>query len=115
MPPGAEKINYCDDDRCPDELPEDDEGCDFSNETTWINPLYDAYVPSVSLVDYLQNEHLYFTHASTHDISDDRYQWNRKLDYLFTNTTWVPRSEMTHQEAQLESDHVAVSAKWIVP
>ena len=46
---------------------------------------------------------------------DDRYQWNRKLDYLFTNTTWVPRSEITHQEAQLESDHVAVSAKWIVP
>ena len=115
LPPGAEKINYCDDDRCPDELPEDDEGCDFSNETTWITPLYDTYVPSVSLVDYLQNEHLYFTHASTHDMSDDRYQWNRKLDYLFTNTTWVPRSEMTHQEAQLESDHVAVSAKWIVP
>ena len=115
LPPGAVKNNYCDDDRCPDELSEDDEGCDFSNETTWLNPLYDTYAPSVSLVDYLQNENLYFTHASTHDIGDERYQWNRKLDYLFTNTTWVPRSEETHQEAQLESDHVAVSAKWIAP
>ena len=115
LPPGATKNNYCEEDRCPDELPEDDEGCDFSNETTWINPLYDTYVPSVSLVDYQQNEQLYFTHASTHDINDERYQWNRKLDYLFTNTTWVPRSEITHQEAQLESDHVAVSAKWVVP
>ena len=115
LPPGATKNNYCEEDRCPDELPEDDEGCDFSNETTWINPLYDTYVPSVSLVDYLQNEQLYFTHASTHDINDERYQWNRKLDYLFTNTAWVPRSEITHQEAQLESDHVAVSAKWVVP
>ena len=115
LPPGATKNNYCEEDRCPDELPEDDEGCDFSNETTWINPLYDTYVPSVSLVDYQQNEQLYFTHASTHDINDELYQWNRKLDYLFTNTAWVPRSEITHQEAQLESDHVAVSAKWVVP
>ena len=115
LPPGATKNNYCEEDRCPDELPEDDEGCDFSNETTWINSLYDTYVPSVSLVDYQQNEQLYFTHASTHDINDERYQWNRKLDYLFTNTAWVPRSEITHQEAQLESDHVAVSAKWVVP
>ena len=115
LPPGATKNNYCEEDRCPDELPEDDEGCDFRNETTWINPLYDTYVPSVSLVDYQQNEQLYFTHASTHDINDERYQWNRKLDYLFTNTAWVPRSEITHQEAQLESDHVAVSAKWVVP
>ena len=115
LPPGATKNNYCEEDRCPDELPEDDEGCDFSNETTWINPLYDTYVPSVSLVDYQQNEQLYFTHASTHDINDERYQWNRKLDYLFTNTAWVPRSEITHQETQLESDHVAVSAKWVVP
>ena len=115
LPPGATKNNYCEEDRCSDELPEDDEGCDFSNETTWINPLYDTYVPSVSLVDYQQNEQLYFTHASTHDINDERYQWNRKLDYLFTNTAWVPRSEITHQEAQLESDHVAVSAKWVVP
>ena len=115
LPPGATKNNYCEEDRCPDELPEDEEGCDFSNETTWINPLYDTYVPSVSLVDYQQNEQLYFTHASTHDINDERYQWNRKLDYLFTNTAWVPRSEITHQEAQLESDHVAVSAKWVVP
>ena len=115
LPPGATKNNYCEEDRCPDELPEDDEGCDFTNQTTWINPLYDTYVPSVSLVDYQQNEQLYFTHASTHDINDERYQWNRKLDYLFTNTAWVPRSEITHQEAQLESDHVAVSAKWVVP
>ena len=58
---------------------------------------------------------MYFTHASTHDDNDERYQWNRKLDYLFTNTAWVSRSERTHQEAQLESDHVAVSAKWVVP
>jgi endonuclease/exonuclease/phosphatase family metal-dependent hydrolase len=115
LPPGAVKNNYCDNDRCPDEKSEDDEGCDFSNETTWISALFDSYVPAVSLVNYLQDENSYFTHASTHDASDERYQWNRKLDYLFTNTDWVPRSMVTHQDAVLESDHVAVAAKWVVP
>ena len=115
LPPGAAKNNYCDNDRCPDEEKEDDEGCDFSNETTWISALFDTYVPAVSLVNYLQDEDSYFTHASTHDAIDERYQWNRKLDYLFTNTDWVPRSTVTHQDAVLESDHVAVSAKWVVP
>ena len=115
LPPGAAKNNYCDNDRCPGELTKDDEGCDFSNETTWISALFDRYVPAVSLVNYLQDEDIYFTHASTHDASDERYQWNRKLDYLFTNTDWVPRSAVTHQDAVLESDHVAVSAKWVVP
>jgi len=115
LPPGAVKNNYCDNDRCPDEDSEEDEGCDFSNETTWISALFDSYVPAVSLVNYLQDENSYFTHASTHDASDERYQWNRKLDYLFTNTDWVPRSTVTHQDAVLESDHVAVAAKWVVP
>jgi len=115
LPPGAVKNNYCDNDRCPSESTEDDEGCDFSNETTWISALFDSYVPAVSLVNYLQDENSYFTHASTHDASDERYEWNRKLDYLFTNTDWVPRSTVTHQDAVLESDHVAVAAKWVVP
>ena len=115
LPPGAAKNNYCDNDRCPGESAEDDEGCDFSNETTWISPLFDSYIPGVSLVNYLQDENRHFTHASTHDINDERYQWNRKLDYLFTNTDWVPRSTITHQDAVLESDHVAVAAKWVVP
>ena len=77
--------------------------------------MFDTYVPAVSLVDYLNDENLYFTHASTHDTSDERYQWNRKLDYLFTNTSWVALSAVTHQDAVLESDHVAVGAKWVVP
>ena len=115
LPPGAAKNNYCDNDRCPGESAEDDEGCDFSNETAWIRPLFDSYIPAVDTVNYLQDENRYFTHASTHDASDERYQWNRKLDYLFTNTDWVPRSTITHQDAVLESDHVAVAAKWVVP
>ena len=115
LPPGAAKNNYCDNDRCPGESAEDDEGCDFSNETAWIRPLFDSYIPGVSLVNYLQDENRHFTHASTHDANDERYQWNRKLDYLFTNTDWVPRSTVTHQDAVLESDHVAVAAKWVVP
>ena len=115
LPPGAAKNNYCDNDRCPGESAEDDEGCDFSNETAWIRPLFDSYIPAVDTVNYLKDENRYFTHASTHDANDERYQWNRKLDYLFTNTDWVPRSTVTHQDAVLESDHVAVAAKWVVP
>ena len=38
LPPGAVKNNYCENDRCLGESAEDDEGCDFSNETTWISP-----------------------------------------------------------------------------
>ena len=110
LPPGAVQNNYCNEDRCPDELPENDEGCDFSNETTWISPLYDTYIPAVSLVDYLLNENMYFTHASTHDDNDERYQWNRKLDYLFTNYNNWSETGKTHQDAKLYSDHIPVSA-----
>ncbi len=118
LPPGAAKIDYCMEDKAPDESfhgPNDDpkhkEGSYFGNEVTWLQPLYDNYTPDVPLPEYLSNEAKYFTHTTRHPDG----AFDRKLDYLFTNRQWVPGSVVTHHEAGPWSDHAPVTAKWEAP
>jgi len=126
LPPNAAKTEYCAIDYCEkDEFTteklhnkdEHREGSYFSYEKAgslekeWINDLYSKYTPAVSLADYSADEDKYFTH--TPDFSKAA-GWDRKLDYLFTNGTWVAGSDSTHQEAVEESDHIPVSARWVV-
>lgn len=110
LPPGAVKTNYCADHICPDEDPADQEGCDFSKETTWLQDLYDTFQPAVPLAEYLANEANYATHTP-----DPEGFWQYKLDYLFTNGSWVTDTYTTHQDAVDWSDHTPVSARWEVP
>ena len=116
IPPTATKTDYCLEDACADEdafhVGDDNhrEGSYFTPEITWLQELYDKYSPAISLTEYNQNESQYFTH--TPEINGT---WDRKLDYLWTNTNWVPGSACTMQEAVEASDHVAVIAKWEVP
>jgi hypothetical protein len=42
-------------------------------------------------------------------------QWDRTLDFLFTNYFWVGNSVITHQEAVRESDHAPVSVLFPLP
>ena len=110
LPPGAVKTNFCIENLCSGENPDEKEGCDFSKEVTWLQDLYDTYIPAVRLDDYLANEEIYFT--STPDWGGD---WQKKLDYLFTNYKWAVSSDITHQDATKLSDHTPVSASWEVP
>jgi endonuclease/exonuclease/phosphatase family metal-dependent hydrolase len=116
LPPGAQKTDYCLEDKCADESfhgsndnPKHKEGSYFTPEITWLQPLYDSYMPAVTHTAYLADESSYFTHSP----SADRF-WDRKLDYLFSNYPWISGSDSTHQDVPY-ADHVPVSAKWEVP
>ncbi|NQU27119.1 MAG: endonuclease/exonuclease/phosphatase family protein [Candidatus Marinimicrobia bacterium] len=116
IPPTATKTDFCLEDACNDEddyhVGDDNhrEGSYFTPEITWLQELYDKYSPASSLTAYNQNESQYFTHTPNLNGA-----WDRKLDYLWTNTNWVPGSAITLQEAVEASDHVAVIARWEVP
>ena len=113
MPPNASKLDYCLEDQCENESyhtdkePRHKEGAYFAPEITWLNDLYKTYKPAISLEEYGAQELKHFTHSP-----DDNLILDRKLDYLWTNTSWSGGT--THQEATTLSDHIPVSAFWIV-
>ena len=117
IPPASDSTDFCDEDKCPGESfhgPNDDpqhkEGSYFAPQISWLQDLYDTYMPDVPLEEYLSNQEHYFT--STPDWNGF---WNRKIDYLFTNYKWVPGTNSTHQDILNLSDHIPVSVKWEVP
>lgn len=110
LPPGAAKTNYCLEELCSGEDVDDKEGCDYDQEITWLQQLYDNNVAAVPLEAYLLNEENYFTNTSLGDGF-----WQKKLDYLFTNYKWIAGSDSTHQDATSLSDHCPISVKWEVP
>ncbi|MBN2093726.1 endonuclease/exonuclease/phosphatase family protein [candidate division KSB1 bacterium] len=117
LPPGTLVTDFCMQDKCDDESfhgPNDDPqhkpGSYFTPETDWMQPMYDTYYPAVPLDVYVAHQTDHFTHTP-----DPQRFWDRKLDYLFSNQSWVPGTFFTHQEAMRLSDHAPVSAKWEVP
>jgi endonuclease/exonuclease/phosphatase family metal-dependent hydrolase len=116
LPPGSDSTDFCDEDRCPDEhfhgpgdTPFHKEGSCYTPEHDWLNPMYDTYLCSVPLNDYLANPARYYTHTT-----DRHAAWDRKIDYLFSNKPWLTGSSRTHQEIVNLSDHIPVSARWVV-
>jgi endonuclease/exonuclease/phosphatase family metal-dependent hydrolase len=111
LPPNALKTDYCLEDQCSNESYhsggelEHKEGAYFTPEITWLQPFYNSYTPAISLSEYGNNESDHFTHSP-----DNNLQLDRKLDYLWTNTSWI--SGKTHQEATALSDHIPVTAIW---
>ncbi len=117
LPPGSDSTDFCLQDRCPDESfhhsgdsPLHKEGSDYTAERTWLQPMYDAYAPDIPLLDYQADQQRCFTHCT-----DRTAFWDRKIDYLFTNSEWLPHSTVTHQDYSQLSDHVPVSSEWRVP
>ena len=117
LPVNATRLDFCLADKDDDEHfhgPNDDPyhkpGKYFGDEITWMQSLYDSYIPAVSLEDYGANESFYFTHAV-----DTSIPYDRKLDYLWSNDPWIAGSDSTHQDGRHLSDHAAVSAEWEVP
>jgi endonuclease/exonuclease/phosphatase family metal-dependent hydrolase len=117
LPPGSDSTDFCDEDRCPDEhfhSPGDDplhkEGSNYTPEREWLTEMFNTYPSSVPLADFQANQARYFTHTT-----DRSAAWDRKIDYLFSNSTWLKEGSITHQEILNLSDHVPVSARWVVP
>ena len=84
-------------------------------EGDWMDPLYTAYDPAIPLDDYVEDYPSYYSHTTK---SDGAY--NRKLDYLFTNLTWVAGTGKVHNQemgAGLTrlSDHAPVAVKMVLP
>jgi len=113
IPPNASKLDYCIEDQCEDESyhssgkPKHKEGSFFGSEYTWLEPLYNKYSPAISLSEHSLHETDNYTHSP-----DNKLKLDRKLDYLWTNTAWL--DGMTHQEATELSDHIPVSARWVI-
>lgn len=121
VPPGAIKLDYCLEDACTGEVFHTDadggphlEGSYFQyfeDENQWLQPFDEEYLPAVSREVYLAEESPYFTHSAEVDSTDENYDWNRKLDYLWTNVQWITGSDSTHQDGKKLSDHAAVSCR----
>lgn len=124
VPPGS-VIDFCESDKCDDEICDGDfenndayQGSYFSHfdgEPDILLPLYNSYSSAIPADDgsiLLPENH---THApSTSMINDSTYtKHDRKLDYLFTNGSWLEGSGYTHQAAWKLSDHMPVSAVYI--
>ncbi len=117
LPPGSDSTDFCLKDRCqgehfhaPGDNPLHKEGSNYTPEKEWLTGMYASYYPAVPLAAYAAGQSSYFTHAT-----DRTAQWDRKIDYLFSNSAWLPGSDITHQELLKLSDHVPVSARWAVP
>ncbi|MCX6230586.1 MAG: endonuclease/exonuclease/phosphatase family protein [Bacteroidetes bacterium] len=111
VPPGSDITDYCIQDICPGEsyhvtasgTPHKD-GSNYTPEVSWLTNLYSKYKPAVPTNLYLQNQTKYFSHTIR-----PTHFWDRTLDYLFTNKSWIDSTVVTHQEATVESDHAPVS------
>jgi len=103
----------------PDSVCEDEEyiADDYRTQSDWLRPWYENFSAAVSLEDYAANNDAYFTHT----VNAEGF-WNRKLDYLFTNATWVAGSDQTLQsesqggfETMSLSDHAPLIAELELP
>jgi endonuclease/exonuclease/phosphatase family metal-dependent hydrolase len=116
LPPGSDSTDFCLVDKCSDESfhrvgdnPFHKEGSNYTPEKTWLIDIYNRYVPDIPLAQFRAEQKRYFTHTV-----DRSAFWDRKIDYLFTNTHWVANSTTTHQEFVDASDHAPVSIRWEV-
>jgi len=117
LPPGSTKTDYCLEDICPGEPYHQDgsdpyhkPGSDYSPEQEWLWPIYGTYECALPLAVYLANQPDYFTHTTR-----PTENFDRTLDYLFTNLHWVANSTVIHQDAFYESDHAPVSSFLVLP
>lgn len=76
LPPGSKQTKGFADSACEEEFLADD----FSQESTWLQGLYDHYESAIPLIDYQANNTPYFSHSTSQQVF-----WNRTLDYLFSN------------------------------
>lgn len=103
IPPGSKKRRDFPDSACTEEFLADD----FSEETDWLDSLYDNYESAIPLSDYRADNAPYFSHTT----SKDGF-WNRTLDYLFSNRPMsngaVLQRKVGNVDTMTASDHAPV-------
>ncbi len=92
IPPGSKMVNDFPDNAC---KTGDFQADDFSNQIDLLAPLYKRYHAAIPLDEYQGNNAPYLSHTT-----DKNGFWNRKLDYLFTNASFVKGSGMVHQDVE---------------
>ena len=117
VPPGS-VTDFCLSDMCASEDYHTDgaeeyhkEGSYFENfegEPDILLPLYNAYNSAIDSADVNLPIHLTHGPSTSYEINDIKF--DRKLDYLFTNGSWIDSLSQTHQDAWELSDHLPVSA-----
>jgi len=100
LPPYSKQTSKFEDSVCTDE---DFEADNYSSETEWMTPFYNSYRAAIPLNEFKKNNSKYFSHTT-----DKNGYWNRKLDYLFTNGSFVPTSGNTLQQWMQVSDHAPI-------
>ena len=115
IPPNSKKYEDFNDDKCA-------EGSDFASlgfkdQLNDMQIFYDDYQAAISQEEYDAENSAFFSFTS-----DKNGFWNRKLDYLFTNGTFVKFSGLVHQdkahggtETMPLSDHAPLSVLYVLP
>jgi endonuclease/exonuclease/phosphatase family metal-dependent hydrolase len=113
LPPGTSTVKGFPDSACTDG---DFEADDYSGEEEWMSPYYHTFKSAVALDSYISNNAPYFTHTT-----DRGGFWNRKVDYVFTNCSYVSENGSVYQRASESgadpmslSDHCAVAARVVL-
>lgn len=100
LPPGTKKLSNFPDSVCTEEYLADD----FTDETKWLEGIYDEYEAAIPLTDYQADNTPYFSHTTAKEGF-----WNRSLDHLFSNQPMtdgkVLQNEIGGIEAMTASDH----------
>ena len=117
VPPGS-IIDFCESDKCEGEICDGDyenntvyQGSyfeHFEGEPDILVPLYNAYDAAIDSSE--TGLEVNFTHAPSTSYAMNNIKYDRKLDYLFTNRTWVDSLSKTHQKLWELSDHMPVSS-----
>lgn len=100
LPPFSQQTSNFDDSVCTDE---DFEADNYKSETEWMMPFYENYKVAIPLENFKENNSTHFSHTT-----DKNGYWNRKVDYLFTNGSFVPTSGNTLQQWMQVSDHAPI-------
>jgi endonuclease/exonuclease/phosphatase family metal-dependent hydrolase len=116
LPPGSDSTDFCAEDMCPGESfhhtgddPMHKEGSDYTPDKNWLKSTYTDYQCAIPLAKFQANQSTYFTHTTR-----PGQFWDRTLDYLFTNKSWVVNSGKAEQSYLMESDHAPVTARFIL-
>ncbi len=104
LPPNTKQTQNFDDSVCEDA---DYDADDYSAETDWMKPYYEAYQSAICLGEYSNDKLKHFTHTT-----DKNGFWNRKTDYIFTNKHFISGSGQTIQDWMEASDHAPVTVNY---
>lgn len=114
IPPNSIVYENYDDDACADDP--DFAAQSSKNELDIMTMFTKNYTAAIPQDVYDNNNSLYYSFTS----KEDGF-WNRKLDYIFTNGTFVTNSGLVHQdnssggyETLPLSDHAPVSVKYVL-